>query len=579
MMARKGTTGTKGSSRLTDAQWAKGALMWQGSLTNVNERDFKTNPALRPEHGLNVADTTLLARYLFGKAWVDQLGIPKSQIKSGVYGGFTQNAKWFHSYLYWDEFDIDVQAAIYFACFPNEGGVLPPWPEPRVERIVPQPGIMATPYTDMKPYWVLKNTGIMAGYLPSTSRPSLYLYVPDLDTALSRDWSIWDVPASERPRWWESTPGLIGNSWTDVFLGVAPRTSPAPAPVPGGGWTPTPTPTITPTPTTGVPPVTTPQQNVLDDMMEEVERLSEEPEGLDPVIDDAVVVKALEDRTASGYTGPEAFRKYVITSEPVYFPQVFGTGPNRITDIDILWAAMAPPDGSTPKNVLLLGATGLGKTTVCQYIAYLAAKPYFNVNLNGGTTVEDLVGSWVPTAEKGFAWNDGVMTNFMRPGGVGGIFVVEEINAAQAEILFVLHSVLDTNRKIVLTGKDGEVVEAHPEFFFVATMNPDYEGTSELNAALFDRFDVVLEFTGKNVRRIFSNEKNGWAEEGLMTFYEKVVATIESGDTEGILSTRGLKQFIWNRDNLGLETAKMILLEKFVKGTNREAVQAYFDSL
>jgi len=142
------------------------------------------------------------------------------------------------------------------------------------------------------------------------------------------------------------------------------------------------------------------------------------------------------------------------------------------------------------QNVLIKGPTGTGKTHAVRHVCFINRLPYMRVGLNGATTPEQLIGQWVPF-ENGFRWQDGVLTSFIRNGGV---FVCDEINAAPPEILFVLHSILDDERRIVLTQKDGEVVIAHKDFWFVATMNEGYAGTKPMNVALLDRFQVVLAF-------------------------------------------------------------------------------------
>ena len=62
------------------------------------------------------------------------------------------------------------------------------------------------------------------------------------------------------------------------------------------------------------------------------------------------------------------------------------------------------------------------------------------------------------------------------------------------EILFVLHSLLDDDRYIVLAEKNGEIVKPHKNFRLFASMNPSgsYTGTKELNKAFLSRFPIIL---------------------------------------------------------------------------------------
>lgn len=139
---------------------------------------------------------------------------------------------------------------------------------------------------------------------------------------------------------------------------------------------------------------------------------------------------------------------------------------------------------------LIIGETGTGKTTAVRTLAGKAGKPYRRVNLNGGTTADELVGR-IMLNKEGTFWVDGVLTDAVRK---GYWVVLDEINAAGADVLFALHSLLDDDHMIVLTEHDGEIVRPHEDFRLFATMNPtgDYAGTREVSKALMSRFPLVL---------------------------------------------------------------------------------------
>lgn len=139
--------------------------------------------------------------------------------------------------------------------------------------------------------------------------------------------------------------------------------------------------------------------------------------------------------------------------------------------------------------VLLEGDTGCGKTTVVKHLAAKSKNGFRRVNLNGETSVEDLVGKYKLNKDKEMVWIDGVLTECLRK---GLWFLCDEVNAALPEVKFVLHSVLDDDRYLVLTQKDGEIVRAHPDFRFFGTMNPSYAGTHTLNKAFEDRFSIKI---------------------------------------------------------------------------------------
>jgi cobaltochelatase CobS len=142
------------------------------------------------------------------------------------------------------------------------------------------------------------------------------------------------------------------------------------------------------------------------------------------------------------------------------------------------------------KHVLIIGDSGLGKTSSIRYLAQETNTPLRRINLNGGTTADELIGR-NGINEKGTYWIDGILTECMRK---GYWLILDEINAALAEVTFLLHSLLDDDGFIVLTEKpDREIVRKHPNFRIFATCNPpEYAGTKEMNTALLSRFHICI---------------------------------------------------------------------------------------
>lgn len=140
--------------------------------------------------------------------------------------------------------------------------------------------------------------------------------------------------------------------------------------------------------------------------------------------------------------------------------------------------------------VLLTGPTGCGKTATVKWLAAKTKNNYRRIQLNGSTSVDSFVGRWL-LKQDGTYWVDGILTDAVRH---GHWLLLDELNAALPEILFVLHELMDSGR-LTLDEKDGEVIEAHPNFRLFAAINPweDYAGTKELNRALVDRFQIVLD--------------------------------------------------------------------------------------
>ena len=144
---------------------------------------------------------------------------------------------------------------------------------------------------------------------------------------------------------------------------------------------------------------------------------------------------------------------------------------------------------------LLIGETGTGKTSVAIEAARELGREVVRVNLNGGVTPDQLLGRYQAKAENGTSvtyFQEGIIPQAMKQGAV---LLLDEINAALPDTLFVLHPLLE-ERPSVFIPETQERIEPVEGFSVIATMNPshDYAGTKGLNAALFSRFGMVVRF-------------------------------------------------------------------------------------
>lgn len=238
-------------------------------------------------------------------------------------------------------------------------------------------------------------------------------------------------------------------------------------------------------------------------------------------------------------------RSFVPLSDG-YIPRKYG----KTTDVKILEKCY-----NDKSFVLIMGETGCGKTHLIRHFAFVNKLPYVRINLNGGTTADELIGHWVPKPAGGFRWQDGVLTAFARN---GGIVALDEVNACPAEILFALHSLTDDERTLTLTSKDGEVIRANPNFFLVATMNPDYEGTRPLNAAFKDRFKVKLyfDYDAKIENELVKNPE-------LLKLANKLRIMKTKGELNTPISTRLLLYYNSNVELFGKNLATEFFLNNF----------------
>jgi cobaltochelatase CobS len=229
--------------------------------------------------------------------------------------------------------------------------------------------------------------------------------------------------------------------------------------------------------------------------------------------------------------------------------------------------------------ILLRGETGTGKSSIMREISETVNIPLSRVNLNGQTSVDEFVGKWL-VKDGATYWVDGVLISAMKK---GHIIIVEEINAALPEILFVLHSLLDDNKCVTLTEKDGEIIHPHPDFRFIATCNPseEYVGTKELNKAFISRFACVLEFNypdAKTEAKILINRTgiSAFDASGL-AYYAKEIRNLKArNDIYFTLSTRDLLNWATFLSDLGNKEAFEVTVLNKANSEDREELKRIF---
>ena len=140
-------------------------------------------------------------------------------------------------------------------------------------------------------------------------------------------------------------------------------------------------------------------------------------------------------------------------------------------------------------NVLIYGPTGPGKTTAVE--AWAAERGLRMATVSGNASMESrqLFGGFIPDGNGGYGWIDGPVTDVVRNGGV---LLLDEMNFISPKIYTTLYPLTDGRRSITLLDHMGETIVAHEDLTIFATMNPDYIGTTPLNFAMRNRFDIQL---------------------------------------------------------------------------------------
>ncbi len=139
--------------------------------------------------------------------------------------------------------------------------------------------------------------------------------------------------------------------------------------------------------------------------------------------------------------------------------------------------------------VLIIGPKGTGKTSLAREYAIQKAKKLESVNFSLRTRESHLVGTKT-LIDGNIGFDEGILVKSMKE---GNILYLDEINAAEADVLLRLDEALDDRRQIVLKESDGKIIKAKDSWFVIATINPlTHVGTKELPPQLLSRFPVRI---------------------------------------------------------------------------------------
>ena len=137
--------------------------------------------------------------------------------------------------------------------------------------------------------------------------------------------------------------------------------------------------------------------------------------------------------------------------------------------------------------VIIIGPKGTGKTTLVREYAMRKSKNLQSINFSLRTRESHLVGSKT-LLDGNIGFDEGILVKSMKE---GNILYLDEINAAEADVLLRLDEALDDRRQLILKESSGEIIKAKDSWFVISTINPlTHVGTKELPPQILSRFPV-----------------------------------------------------------------------------------------
>lgn len=218
------------------------------------------------------------------------------------------------------------------------------------------------------------------------------------------------------------------------------------------------------------------------------------------------------------------------------------------------------------RNILLVGPAGCGKSFIGQFMAQVLGLPFGTIACTAGMTETHLYGRSTPNIRTGKPEFTG--TEFLRCYEGGGVFLMDELDAADNNVLLSLNAPLTpTGRCSVVNRPSKPFAERHEDFVMIATANTFgrganrvYAGRTQLDEASIDRFRIgIVECDYDAVV-----EKRLCPKEEIREPLQKLRERIERAGLRRVLSTRFLEDAHVMHEHAGWDLKQ--ILEVFYEG-------------
>ena len=194
-------------------------------------------------------------------------------------------------------------------------------------------------------------------------------------------------------------------------------------------------------------------------------------------------------------------------------------------------------------NVLMIGPSGSGKTYIAGKVAEKLDRPFGAISCSAGMSESQLAGYLLPIGESGkFAY---VPSVFVRMYEEGGVFLFDEVDAADENTILFLNQALANGEFFLPQRFENPRVKRHPDFVAIAAANTFglgesmlYSGRTQLDGAFLDRFRsgvVMVTYSARVEEKLVDADILEWG--------RGVRDAIEQHELERVLSTRVMLEF------------------------------------
>jgi len=207
--------------------------------------------------------------------------------------------------------------------------------------------------------------------------------------------------------------------------------------------------------------------------------------------------------------------------------------------------------------VLIIGPKGRGKKELVRKFASQINKELVSINFSLRTRESHLIGT--NTIDNGqINFVNGILVRSMTE---GNILYLDELNAAEPDVLLRLDEALDDRRQIVLKESEGQTIIAKEDWFSIGTINPlSHVGTKELPPQIISRFPIrimldyppeetELEIIKKHVNMAFNDERSITSAIKLANNLRKAASLEEIFYSPSIRETIAFSKLITNNTN------------------------------